>query len=393
MKNKGITLITLIITVVLLIILAVITIGITRTESIINKTSTAADTWKSGAQKEKQILKSYEKFINEKTNNVIAYNEFEDAFYTLEDAVNQTQENYGGGKILLVNDYTLKEELLIPETITVYSMQYTLEVQSKLTIAGIIYLDSTIVSSDDVAHSVEDVRRGKVIVENQENLIMQGDGCIFDKTLICNNELQMGDTIDYPLVYNNVETRDPNAEEGDTKTYVAKETGWQVATVDEEAGEKKIKIITKGTPATFSLTESDTAESNLEGPFTVHYNDNDITCFSLKNIKEEGATYFLEKYAREYAVFGVEEVIALLSASNSDDDGCEKLLVKNGTFYWVNMLIPDHGMLYVSPDKENNTIAKPATMGIRPIIILKNDIHVYKLHNDANNSDYWKIVD
>ena len=73
-KEKGITLIALIITVVVLLILAVVSISTIQNHGIIEHANSTTTKYEEEADKEKDTLQSYEKFENQYMNELLGEN-------------------------------------------------------------------------------------------------------------------------------------------------------------------------------------------------------------------------------------------------------------------------------------------------------------------------------
>ncbi len=77
--------------------------------------------------------------------------------------------------------------------------------------------------------------------------------------------------------------------------------------------------------------------------------------------------------------------------------GCENDLVLNGGYYFVNVQNSSYGIAYVVPDTFKNNSKVGGTSGIRPVMTLKNELHIYKIYDEAEDQEnehyHWEFAD
>ena len=400
LKNKqGITLVALVVTIIVLLILAGVTItSLLGDDGIIAKAQQAADATNTAVQSEQDKMNTLFGDINniidgmasDGSKEIVAETHYSDGaeehietYATLEEALENTHDGY---IVVLVKNYELKEDITIPSNVTLENNAYTLTCNKNITLDGTIKLGITVNTSDGKARSVSDITRGRINLGSNGKITVNSGGLYIDKSLVSDADIQVTDYINYPYSYTNVETPNPtDSSETSTSIY----NGWRVATnYTNDDGNKIVKITTAGVPEVVTVTEDDFTTDNLDGPYNYKIDDTEGTGYELKNLWQYGEKYYLKDYATSYSVLGLHDGYQIVQGI-----GCENELVLNEGYYFVNAYVPSYGIIYASPSKISNYTATGGITGIRPVIVLKNDIHVYQLWDDTNSRYYWEFVD
>ncbi len=71
--------------------------------------------------------------------------------------------------------------------------------------------------------------------------------------------------------------------------------------------------------------------------------------------------------------------------------------MKNGGYYFVNVQNSTYGIGYVTPDNFQNHTEAGGTSGLRPVMTLKNELHIYKIYDEAKDQEnepyHWEFAD
>ena len=206
-----------------------------------------------------------------------------------------------------------------------------------------------------------------------------------DQTKVAGAPLQVSDVVEYPNEYVNKITHDPT---DSGQIGISEDKGWIVtANTTNKQGDKVVRIATAGIPETATISTEDFQESNRENLTTETLLGMKLNGCELKSLNKYGEQYYLPQYASSYSVINITDSLDIYKSV-----GCEGDVVINGGYYWVNAYSDGYGLGYVTAKTAQNYTEDGGTSGIRPAMNLKNDIQIYKIWDDANESYSWKFA-
>ena len=235
----------------------------------------------------------------------------------------------------------------------------------------------------------------KITVGESGQINVTDSGEYIDYSKVSGANIQVKDYVNYPCDYTNVPTIDPKTGDGSVAT--SEQNGWRcMANYIDDDKNKIVKLITAGVPETYKLSpETDFSSENLYGPMKIEipgrqYNN----AYELKNLGEYAKEkYYNDKFASSYSTFSVSDAALLYPVT-----GCSTDLEMVGAYYWVNGYDPQDGypgLGYMLPNSvplyNIKSISEERSCGIRPTVILRNDLYIYKIWDEKNQRFCWEF--